>query len=297
MDFKQLKTFCTIFELNSFSAAAASLSYAQSTVTTQIKLLEEELNVALFDRIGKKIFLTKEGEKLLPYARQIMQIERTIYNNVSVNNEPEGHLVIGTPESLCNLVVPQIIKYYKNKYPNVNIEIRLATSIKLPSLLKSNEIDLAFIIGNSHDMPDFKRLFLANEKMCFLSSPEHPLASTSNLSLADICSYPLVLTSKYCEYRSSLVSLAEQRGITPNIVLETSNVNAIKLFASNNLGIAFLPYVSVKDSINASNLAVLDYHEENFNITSEIIIHKDKHIFRAMQYFLETANNYIINHS
>ena len=297
MDFKQLKTFCTIYELNSFSAAAVSLSYAQSTVTTQIKLLEEELNVVLFDRIGKKIFLTKEGEKLLPYAMQIMQIERTIYNNVSVNNEPEGHLVIGTPESLCNLVVPQIIKNYKNKYSNVNIEIRLATSKKLPSLLKSNEIDLAFIIGNSHDMPDFKRLFLANEKMCFLSSPEHPLASTSNLSLADICSYPLVLTSKNCEYRSALVSLAEQRGITPNIALETSNVNAIKLFAFNNLGIAFLPYVSAEDSINDSNLAILDFHEEKFNITSEIIIHKDKHIFQAMQYFLDTANNYIINHS
>lgn len=297
MDFKQLKTFCAIYELNSFSAAAAHLSYAQSTVTTQIKLLEEELNVVLFDRIGKKIFLTKEGEKLLPYARQIMQIERTIYNNVSVNNEPEGHLVIGTPESLCNLFVPQIIKNYKNKYPKVNIEIRLVTSKRSPSLLKSNEIDLAFTIGNSHDMPDFKRLFLANEKMCFLSSPEHPLASKSNLSLADICSYPLVLTSKNCEYRSALVSLAEQRGITPDIALETSNVNAIKLFASNNLGIAFLPYVSAEDSINASNLAVLDFHEENFNITSEIIIHKDKHIFQAMQYFLDTANNYITNHS
>jgi DNA-binding transcriptional LysR family regulator len=297
MDFKQLKTFCTIYEFNSFSAAAANLGYAQSTVTTQIKLLEEELKVTLFDRIGKKIYLTEEGEKLLPYAREIMQIERTIYNNVSAKKEPEGHLVIGTPESLCNLLVPHIIKNFKSKYPKVNIEIRLDTTKKLPSLLKNNEIDLAFIIGNLREMPDFKRLFLANEKMCFLVSPEHPLATKQNLNLVEICSYPLVLTSKKCEYRSALISLAEQNGITPNVALETSNVNAIKLFAANNLGVAFLPYVSVEDSINESNLVVLDFDEYKFNITSEILIHKDKHIFQAMEYFLEIANAYIAMHS
>lgn len=297
MDFKQLKTFCTIYEFNSFSVAAANLGYAQSTVTTQIKLLEEELKVTLFDRIGKKIYLTEEGEKLLPYAREIMQIERTIYNNVSAKKEPEGHLVIGTPESLCNLLVPHIIKNFKSKYPKVNIEIRLDTTKKLPSLLKNNEIDLAFIIGNLQDVTNFKRLFLANEKMCFLVSPDHPLASKSNINLFQICSYPLVLTSKNCEYRSALISLAEQNGITPNIALETSNVNAIKLFASNNLGVAFLPYVSVDDSVNDSNLVVLDFNEYKFNITSEILIHKDKHIFQAMQYFLDTANAYIAKHS
>lgn len=194
-------------------------------------------------------------------------------------------MIIGTPESLCNLLVPNLIKDFKAKHPKVNIEIRLATSTKLPSLLKNNEIDLAFTIGNSHRVSDYKSYFLAKEKMCFLVSPEHALATKTNISLSEICSYPFILTSKDCEYRSSLVSLAEQNGITPNIVLETSNVNAIKLFASNNLGVAFLPYVAAVDSIKAKKLVVIDYHENGFNITSEIIIHKDKHIFQAMQLF------------
>lgn len=293
MDIKQLKTFCTIYEFNSFSAAATSLGYAQSTVTTHIKLLEEELNVALFDRIGKKIFLTDEGERLLPYARKIMQLERSIYNDISVHNKPEGHLVIGTPESLCNLLIPYIIKNFKNKYPKVNIEIQLVTSRKAPALLRNNEIDLAFSIGNSQEMADIKRYFLAKERMCFLTSSEHPLAAKKNISLEEICSYPLVLTSKECEYRALLVSLAEEKSIKLKIALETSNISAIKLFASNNLGIAFLPYISAEDSVDTSNLVVLDYHEEMFHITSEILFHKDKHIFPAMQYFMDEVNDYL----
>lgn len=292
MDFKQLKTFIKIYETNGFSTAATTLSYAQSTVTTQIKLLEEELNLTLFNRIGKKISLTPEGEKLLPYAKQIMQLERNIYNLASDNN-PTGHLVIGTPESLCSLLVPQIIKEYKNKYPKVNIEIKLATTKKLPTLLKNNEIDLAFIIGNSHKLSDFKSSFISKESMHFLVSPEHPLTTKTNLKLEEICSYPLVLTSKNCEYRHALVSLAEQNDLSLNIALETSNISAIKLFAANNLGIAFLPYVSVEDSIQNTALKVLDFQENDFNITSEIIYHKDKHVFKAMELFLETVEEYI----
>jgi DNA-binding transcriptional LysR family regulator len=75
-------------------------------------------------------------------------------------------------------------------------------------MLKNNEIDLAFIIGNSYRMPELKSIFISKERMCFLASPEHPLVSSKNISLNDICNYPLILTSKECEYRSVLINLA-----------------------------------------------------------------------------------------
>jgi DNA-binding transcriptional LysR family regulator len=297
MDFKQLKTFITICELKSFTATANSLGYAQSTITTQIKLLEDELGTSLFNRIGKNISLTNEGKKLLPFAKQIIQLERSIFNNIYSTTEASGHLIIGTPESLCNLLVPQIIKIFKNKYPKVNIEIKLATTKKLPAMLKNNEIDLAFIIGNSHRIPELKSIFISKERMCFLASPEHPLISSKNLSLNDICNYPLILTSKECEYRSVLINLAVQYNLNPNIALQTSNINAIKTFVKNNLGIAFLPYVSVEDSIETNQLKVLDYPDNKFDITSELIFHKDKDIFYSMQCFIDTVNEYVNSHN
>lgn len=292
MDFKQLNTFITICELKSFTAAATSLGYAQSTITTQIKLLEEELGTALFNRIGKNISLTSEGDNLLPLAKQIIQLERSIYNNVNSSKEVKGNLIIGAPESLCNLLVPQIIKIYKDQYPKVNIEIKLATTKKLPPMLKNNEVDLAFMIGSSHQLPELRSIFIAKERMCFLASCEHPLVSNQCLSLNDICSYPLILTSKDCEYRYVLMKLAESYHLKLNIALETSNINAIKTFVKNNLGIAFLPYVAVEDSVEAHQLKVLEYHDHQFDITSELVFHKDKQIFPSMQSFINTVEEY-----
>ena len=201
MDFKQLKTFITICDVKSFTSAATTLGYAQSTITTQIKMLEEDLGTTLFNRIGKTISLTNEGQKLLPYARQVLDLERSIYNNISASSNSVGNLVIGTPESLCNQLVPHIIKHYKSKYPHVNIEIKLATTKKLPLMIKNNEIDLAFIIGTPHKTSDLKCIFIAEEKMCFLTSSSHPLTHNNNLTLKDIVQYPLILTSRSEERR------------------------------------------------------------------------------------------------
>lgn len=293
MDFKQLKTFITICDLKSFTAASNVLGYAQSTITTQIKSLEEDLGTTLFNRIGKNISLTYEGEKLLPYAKQIIQLERSIYNNIHPINEVVGNLIIGAPESLCNSLVPQIINIYKKQYPKVNIEIKLATTKKLPAMIKNNEIDLAFIIGKSHSKSDFKTKEISKEKMIFLASPEHPLASSKDLTLGDIFTYPLILTSKDCEYRTALMNVSTKKNLVANIALETSNINAIKTFVKNNLGIAFLPYVSVEDYIETKQLVELDYHDDTFHITSELLYHKDKNIFHSMQCFIDTVEDYI----
>ena len=109
MTITQLSTFLKIVEQNSFSAAADSLGYAQSTVTTQIKQLEEELGCQLFDRLGKTIVLTPQGEKLIAYAEKMLQLEREIHLEISDEEEPTGVLKIGVSESLCYSRVPEAL--------------------------------------------------------------------------------------------------------------------------------------------------------------------------------------------
>lgn len=293
MDFKQLKTFLKICETNGFTSAASDLGYAQSTVTTQIKLLEDELNVLLFERIGKSISLTEEGKKLLPYARQIIQTERDIYNNLAPSAEVTGHLIIGAAESLCNLLVPKIVKIYKEKYPNVNIEIKFGNSKLFPILLRNNEIDLALSIGQKIDDRDIISYSLQKERMSLLVTPTHPLARLKHTTLQQISNFPLLLTSANCAYRSSLINMANKLGVSLNIALETGNVHALKQFAISGLGIAFLPYVAVEDVLKKGKLVELDWYGDDFNIISEIIYHKDKHTFEAMKRFLELSNEII----
>ena len=109
MTITQLSTFLKIAEMNSFSAAADSLGYAQSTVTTQIKQLEDELGCMLFERLGKTISVTSSGEKLTAYAEKMLQLERDIRLDVSDDENTVGVLRLGVSESLCISRFPRIL--------------------------------------------------------------------------------------------------------------------------------------------------------------------------------------------
>ena len=124
MTITQLSTFLTIAELNSFSAAADSLGYAQSTVTTQIKQLEDELGCVLFDRLGKTISLTSSGERLIIYAEKMLQLEREIRLDVAEEENPAGVLKLGVSESLCISRFPQILMDFNKDNPRTEIRIQ-----------------------------------------------------------------------------------------------------------------------------------------------------------------------------
>ncbi len=119
----QLETFLKISELKSFTLAANELGYAQSTVTMQIKQLEEELGCELFERLGKTIVLTSSGERLRIYAEKLLQLEREIHLEVPGSDEPAGLLKIGVSESLCYNTFPRILMEYKKRCPKVNIRL------------------------------------------------------------------------------------------------------------------------------------------------------------------------------
>ncbi|HAA8593156.1 TPA_asm: LysR family transcriptional regulator, partial [Listeria monocytogenes] len=118
MDLKNLLTFKTILETGSFQEAARKLNYAQSTVTTQIQQLEQELQVKLFDKIGRKMLLTSAGSDLLPSVNQILETYNTM-KNYSNNAELKGELRIAVPESILTYQMQSILKEFHEKAPNV----------------------------------------------------------------------------------------------------------------------------------------------------------------------------------
>ncbi len=286
MDFKLIKTFLKVSELNSFTAAANLLGYAQSTVTAQIKLLEKELHTILFERIGKSISLTADGKAFIPYAKQLVYLERDINNNFGTTSVRDGHLIIGTSQSLCNTIVPHIIRDYQQQYPNVTIQIVLDDSCAFPEMLRNNEIDLAFSIGKQPDNSDFISFYCKEEKICFFASPDHPLAQKSSITLDILCQYPLLLTAQGCKYRAALLKNAQENSTSLNIILESDNIQLLKKFAMNRLGITFLPYIAVEESLSKGELIELFWKGEAFHIPSEVLYHKDKHISPALRNFL-----------
>ena len=119
MDIRQLKTFITVAKLNSFTQTANQLGYVQSSITSQIQLLEKELGIRLFERFGKKISLTSEGREFLSYAKQFLDLWEKAKSVASDLDTIKGTLSIGVVESICAFKLPKLLEEYNKCYPNV----------------------------------------------------------------------------------------------------------------------------------------------------------------------------------
>ena len=297
MDFKQLNAFLTISKLQSFTKAADMLGYAQSSITTQVKLLESELGVKLFERIGKNITLTHEGKKLLPYAKQMLKLSSDIKNTVFNKETPSGTLTIGAAESLCVLRLPEILKEYRKLYPDVDVSLKLGSCADFRSFLSDNIIDVAFSLGVKIDSAEFISEIEVPEPMLLLAYPDHPLTRKKEILPKDIENESLILTDVGCSYRAAFENILSNYHIKPNIALETGSVQAIKQFTMSSLGITLLPKVAVENEIKSGKLIPLNWAGPDFQIISQVLYHKDKWISPALSEFLKLSRKFMESYS
>ena len=281
MTITQLNTFLKITEQGSFSAAANSLGYAQSTVTTQIKQLEDELDCQLFDRLGKTIIPTPQGKRLIAYAEKILQLEREIHLEVSDEEEPTGILKIGVSESLCYNRIPEFLMEYNKRVPGIEIQLTFITHDTFPDMLQKGELDLVYTLNPEMEDERLTMLYKKEEALSFFVSPDHPLVG-KKIKEKDLEGYPLLLTGHNCSFRQMLLSDLSKCGVDPKTFLETSSKEVLKQFASNGLGVAFIPDMTADKEMKNGMLIKLDWKGKSFPIYSQIFIHKDKHIGKAI---------------
>ncbi|MBK1811472.1 LysR family transcriptional regulator [Clostridium sp. YIM B02505] len=289
MDLKQLNSFITICKLQSFTQAADSLGYAQSTITTQIKLLENELGVKLFERIGKNITLTHQGKKLLPYAKQMIKLSSEIKNVLTSEDVPSGVLTIGAAESLCVLRLPEILKEYRKLYPNVEVSMKFGNCTDFRHFLRDNFIDVAFSLGTRIEANDFITEISLDEPMLLLAASGHPLLEKKEILPEDIAKESLILTELGCSYRAVFENILNSYNLKANVVLETGSVQAIKQFTMSGLGITLLPKVAVDEELNQGRLVPLNWVGPDFGIVSQVLYHKDKWLSPALKAFLKLS--------
>ncbi len=281
MTITQLSTFLKIVELNSFSAAADSMGYAQSTVTTQIKQLEDELGCVLFERLGKTISLTPSGERLITYAEKMLQLERDIRLDVTDEENPAGVMKIGVSESLCISRFPQILMEYNKNNPRTEIRIQFVTHENIPDLLQKGELDMVYTLNPLVEDDRVKILHKKREKLAFYASPGHPMAGKS-IREEELKDVPLLLTGHNCNFRHMLVTDLEKNGISPKIVLETSSKEILKQFAAGGYGVAFIPEMTAETEVKDGKLKRLIWKGTDFPVYSQVLIHKDKHLNKAI---------------
>ena len=289
MEFRQLQTFVTITHAESFSRAAELLGYSQSAVTVQSRLLEEELQVRLFDRMGKKTVLTAQGRQLLEYANRIIQEVNQAKSAIVQDTELSEPLHVGTLESLCFSKLPPLLGYFRSNYPKVPVKVTTATPKELIAMMEKNQLDLIYFLDRPRYNNNWNKELEVREPIVFVTSPESPLASRKGLRLVEILDEPFFLTEKNENYRRELDQYLESRDRVITPFLEASNTEFIIQMIRRNRGVSFLPYFAVQESVRAGQLAVLDVTDFGVAMYRQIFYHKNKWKTREMGEFIRLA--------
>ena len=193
MELRQLQTFRAVADHESFTRAARKLHLAQSSVSAQIKALEEELGVRLFDRIGRRVLITDAGTTLYAYARRMEEMSREVRNEISAGTQSRGSLTVRVPETLARVYMPRVIQAFHQHHPRVGLEFINCSDTRLREELNSGRIDLAFLLTDAIHLKEVNIKMLGSEKLILVSGPAHPLAERKNISLKHLDGHTLVL--------------------------------------------------------------------------------------------------------
>ncbi len=295
MEFRQLNTFIAVAKLSNFTKAATQLGYSQSAVTAQIQLLERELGTHLFERLGKSISLTPEGEKLLVYAKQILKLCDEAKNTLAASDILKGNLTIGATESLCAVRLPRLFKEFHERYPSVEITLKMENCSECQTLLRENQVDIAFIMGQKINAPEFIAELELPEPLVLLAIPGHPLTIKKHVYPEDIADYTIIVSERGCSFRNLFQKSLDDAGVTPKSIMETGSIQAIKQLTMSGLGITLLPRIAVEEELNRKQLAELHWDGTPFNLVTQMIYHRDKWISAALRAFIDLTEE-ILEH-
>lgn len=186
MEFRQLKTFRVVADNLSFTKTAEQLFMAQSSVSAQIRSLEEELNLKLFDRIGRRVLITDAGQKLYEYARRIEEMTDEIRSEVSGAKDVRGSLTIRIPETLATVYMPEVVDRFHEDNPQVKLNFINCSDLQLREELNSGRIDLAFLMTDSIHFREVNVRMLKAENLILISGPTHPLSKQKKVMPNDL---------------------------------------------------------------------------------------------------------------
>lgn len=287
MEIRNLITFIHVAELNSFTKAAQTLGYSQSTVSFQIKQLEEELDCMLFERINHTISLTEKGKQLFSYAQQVNHLTDEFKQNMKGSEELSGHIHIVTPDSICEMMIHNNYADFYQHYPKVTLKFSTADTDDMFRILNHNEADVIFTLDSHIYQQEY---IIAKEERVethFVTNANSPLAKKKQLSIQDIIHYPFVLTEKRMGYRRVLDETLAKMSLEINPVLEIGRTDLITASLEKGVGISFLPDFVTEKKVNEGKLVYLNVTDIQIDIWKQLIYHRNKWISSHLDAFLQ----------
>lgn len=253
LDIRQLRAFVSLARTGSFTRAGRQLHLSQSAISHSIKALEAEVQCRLLDRVGRSVILTQAGEQLLGHAQRILaEMDEARERLSELGKWGHGRLRIGASPTLCQYLLPKVLREFKESFPQCLIQIEPGDTPVALELLEDHRIDLALGLKPPALGPlDFRLLF--KDELRFLVSPLHPWAGAGRVDRSEVVRQRFILYSKK-SYMAELISAYFQReGMVLPTSIELGNIEAIKELVKLGLGVSILaPWVAQKELAEGS---------------------------------------------
>jgi len=293
MDLQRLQTFRTVATLMNFNQAAEVLHYSQSTVSAQIKTLENEIGILLFKRIGKSVRLTEAGAKMLVYADKILAIKEEAVAEVTGRNMVTGLLTLRMPQTVATHYLPHILCDYQPRFPGVRLDITSCALHTLEHELRIGIVDLAFLFADTIGAKNLECELLRVEPLAIVTHPSHPLATKKSVDFKDLEGQVLLLPKSDCGYRMGFEQELATEKVTPATLIEMNSIEAIKQTIIAGIGVTIIPEIAIRSDVAKGKIVKVCWKDDLE--TGVLMIHyKDKWRSPAVEAFMNTMRRFVL---
>lgn len=282
MDLKGIETFVQVAEQNSFTKAAQKLGYTQSAVSFQIKQLENDLGVILFERINHNITLTPKGREILELSHKMIAVSNDIKTTASKQSSISGCIRIAMADSLCHWLLWDNYSGFYKQYPDIELKIISSSTEEMFRLLKQNDVDLVFTLDKHKYDNNYIIVKEHPVSTNFVISPAAGLESGS-MELEDLLKHPFILTERGMSYRQIFEEYLSGKSIELKPFLEIGDTNLICHLVEQNMGVSFLPDFVTDEYVKNGKLKRFALNGFSSDIWIQMLYHRDKWITPAIQ--------------
>ena len=287
INFNQLRVFHLAAKNMNFTEAAKELFITQPAVTSHIKQFEGFINLKLFQKRGRKIFLTDEGKALYDYTRKFFEYEKEIEKLIDDLKElKKGMLRLGTSKSYARYYMSLLITSFRKAYPHIKIHLDEGSTLDIIHSLLDFKNEVA-LIAKVEDNPDICFLPFSREEVVLILAPKHRLARRRSITLFELADEPLILKERGSGTRQLVDALFEEHGISPEILMETSNAEFIKQVVQRGDGVSFIVREAAEVELQEKKLVSVPLKDQRISLDVNIAYLNNQTLSPPAQAFLD----------
>ena len=286
MTLRKIEVFFLVATKLNMTKVSKEYFVSQPAISQMIKEIENEFEAKLFNRIGKKLYLTNEGKVLKEYSRKILNLHNNLKDDLSdFKILSKGELRIGASTTFGIYLLPSIVNRFSTLYPDVNILVTIENTEHICKLVVNDELDFAFIESDSTEIDLISKKILEDE-LVFISSPNHPWAKLDLLKKNDIQKGKFILREIGSGTRSVFENAMKKNKIKYKVDFTFGNTEAIKQLVINNLGVGCISSLACKNEVNDGKIKTYRISNINLKRSFNLIYHKDKYLSKLIKKFI-----------